>query len=214
MAASTTSASLAHVLWLGGSPCAGKSSISDALAVKYQTIAYHFDRMEPQHIARSDATTNPELMAFLALAMDQRWLRRSPDEMARNAIASWKARFPLVLEDLHALPADRLIVAEGPGLFPDIVAPLLTNSRQAVWLVTSEALCTAVRQQRGGSALGTSDPALAVRNIIARDLLMAHYVKQETDARRLTCYEVDGGRSLARMTDLVEQHFAPFLPAS
>jgi hypothetical protein len=150
MAASTTSASLAHVLWLGGSPCAGKSSISEALAVKYQTIAYHFDRMEPQHIARSDATTNPELMAFLAFAMDQRWLTRSPDEMARNAIASWKARFPLVLEDLHALPADRLIVAEGPGLFPDIVAPLLTNSRQAVWLVTSEALCTAVRQQRDG----------------------------------------------------------------
>ena len=202
-----------HVFWIGGSPCAGKTSIADALATKYQGNVYHFDRMEVQHIARSNKATNPELMAFLAMDMDERWLTRSPGAMARNAIASWQARFPLVLEDIRAFPTNAPLFAEGPGLFPDCVAPLLINPRQAVWLVTTESLCAAVRRQRGGSALGTSDPDRALSNIVRRDLRMAHYVKRQAAARQLLCHEVDGSRSLAAMLALVEEQFAPCLPA-
>ncbi|MGE5333383.1 MAG: zeta toxin family protein [Nitrososphaerota archaeon] len=206
----------AHVIWIGGSPCAGKTTIADTLAAKYHGNVYHFDRMEMRHIARSDEATNPDLMAFLALDMDQRWLTRSPDEMARNAIASWQARFPLVLEDLRAFPTDAPIFAEGPGLFPGCVAPLLSTPQQAVWLVTSERLCAAVRQQRkqrGGFALETSDPDLALRNIVRRDLLMAAYVQREAEALHLTCHVVDESRSLARTIALAEQHIAPHLGA-
>ena len=132
--------------------------------------------------------------------------------MARDAIASWQARFPLVLEDLRALLMNAPIFAEGPGLFPECVASVLINPQQAVWLVTTAQVCTAVRGQRGGSALETSDPALALHNIVQRDLLMARHVKHEAARRHLTCYEVDGSRSLAQMTALVEQQFAPYLP--
>ncbi len=204
----------AHVFWIGGSPCAGKTSIADALAAKYQGNVYHFDRMEKNHIARSNEATNPDLMAFLAMDMDQRWLTRSPDAMARNAIASWQARFPLVLEDVRALPMNIPLFAEGPGLFPECVAPLLINPQQAVWLVTTARFCMAVRRQRGGSALGTSDPARALRNIVQRDLRMARYVKRQATVRQLICHEVDGSRSLAQMIALVEEQFAPCLPVS
>lgn len=202
----------AHVFWIGGSPCAGKTSIADALATKYQGNVYHFDRMERDHIARSNEATNPDLMAFLAMNMDQRWLTRSPDAMARNAIVSWQARFPLVLEDVRAFPANAPLFAEGPGLFPGCVAPLLINPQQAVWLVTTEPLCMAVRRQRRGSALGTSDPDLALRNIVRRDLRMARFVKRQAAARQLTCHEVDGSHPLAQMLALVEEQFAPYLP--
>lgn len=205
-------ATYAHVFWIGGSPCAGKTSIANALAAKYHGNAYHFDRTENDHIARSNEATNPDLMAFLAMDMDERWLTRSPGSMARNAIASWQARFPLVLEDVRALPTNAPLFAEGPGLFPGCVAPQLINPHQAVWLVTTEPLCAAVRRQRGGSALGTSDPALALRNIVRRDLRMARYVKRQAAARHLTCHEVDRSRSLARMLALVEEQFAPYLP--
>ena len=201
----------AHVLWIGGSPCAGKTSIADALAAAHHGVAYHFDRMEPQHIARSHEATNPELMAFLALDMEQRWLLRPPLEMARNTLASWWARFPLVLEDLRALPPDTPIFAEGPGLFPELVTPLLTSPQQALWLVTTEPFCLLVRQQRGGAYLETSDPARSLRNIVARDVLLARHVEREASARGLAWYAVDGGRSLSAMTALAERHFAPYL---
>jgi hypothetical protein len=202
-----------HVLWIGGSPCAGKTSIADALAAAHHGVAYHFDRMEMAHIARSTEATNPDLMAFLALDMEHRWLLRTPEEMARNAIASWRARFPLVLEDLRALPTDAPIFAEGPGLFPERVAPLLASPRQALWLVTTSSFCQMVRQQRGGSFLETSDPAGSLRNIVERDMVMARLVKRQAKARHLTCYAVDGSQSLAQMTALVEEHFAPYLSA-
>ncbi len=35
---------LAHVLWIGGAPDAGKTSIANLLAEKHQLQVYHFDR--------------------------------------------------------------------------------------------------------------------------------------------------------------------------
>ena len=204
---------LAHVLWIGGSPCAGKTSIADSLAEKYQGAVYHFDRMEPQHIARTTAANNPDLMAFLAMDMDQRWLTRSPDEMAHNAMASWLSRFPMVLDDLRAMPTTSPIFAEGPGLFPECVAPLPVSPDQAIWLVAAEPFCLMVRQQRGGSSLNASDPDLALRNIVQRDVVMARAVERQASERHLACHTVDGSRSLAQMIALVEQHFAPYLRA-
>ena len=201
----------ARVLWIGGSPCAGKTSIADALAVAHHGVAYHFDRMEMAHIARSSATTNPELMAFLAMDVEQRWLLRTPEEMARNAIASWRARFPLVLEDLSALLAAAPIFAEGPGLFPELVAPLLASPHQALWLVTTEPFCAMVRQQRGGDYLETSDPERGLRKIVERDMAMARFVAREASERGLTWHAVDGSQSLERMTALVGEQFAPYL---
>ena len=203
----------AHVLWIGGSPCAGKTSIADALAMNYHGAVYHFDRMEPQHIAQTTARNNPELMAFLAMDMDERWLTRPPDEMAHNAMASWLARFPMVLDDLRAMPADTPIFAEGPGLFPECVAPLLVSPHQAIWLVTTEPFCLKVRQRRSGSSLETSDPDFALRNIVQRDVLMARSVEWQASERQLACHAVDGSQTLAQMTVLIEQHFAPYLRA-
>lgn len=43
------------------------------------------------------------------------------------------------------------------------------------------------------------------------DCQLARYVKQQAEEQHLPFYEVDGSRSLAEMTDLVERHFDPYL---
>jgi adenylylsulfate kinase-like enzyme len=40
---------LSHVLWLGGSVCAGKSSIARTLGAKDGLRVYHYDRHEQEH---------------------------------------------------------------------------------------------------------------------------------------------------------------------
>jgi hypothetical protein len=209
---------LGHVLWIGGSPCAGKTSISDRLAQTYQLQVYHFDRTEREHIARRIAQGDARLTAFLSQSMDERWLKRSPEVMAQSVISFWTERFHQVLEDLLALPQAPGIIAEGPGLFPECVFPCLSHPHQAIWLVPTDAFCTAIRQHRHAAGIDgfqqTSDPERAVRQLIERDHLLARYVKQQTEALHLPLYEVDGNRSLDEMTRLVEQHFAPLLPPS
>jgi hypothetical protein len=204
---------LAHILWIGGSTCAGKSTIAERLAERYQLPAYFFDRREPFHIYRSIPEQQPHLIGFMAMTMDERWVLRSPEAMALHTIASWSTeRFPMVLDDLSSMPAEAPIIAEGPGLFPQQVAPLLTRPNQGIWLVASRDLIEQVRHARPGLARMTSDPERTMRNIIDRDILIADHVRQGAQTLGLPHIEVDL-QNIHQAYAMVEKHFAEALPA-
>ncbi len=215
---------LAHVLWIGGSPDAGKTTVAQLLAEKHRLQVYHFDRREPDHLRRADPTRHP---ALHALARDLQelgertwqesyWVRRPVAEQARGAIASWTERVDLAVEDLLAMPADRPIVAEGPGFFPEAILPLLASPRQAIWLVPSDDFKRASHARRGKSAwrVELSDPERAYRNHVERDLLMAEHYRQQARVLGVPLLEVDGSRPVEEVAAAVEAHFAPRLRAA
>jgi hypothetical protein len=216
MAGDDVRLAFAHVLWIGGSPDAGKTSIARTLADRYGLRAYHFDRHELAHFGRLDPARHPALYTAHPdrMTSEQRWVEPSPEAMARATIASWMERFGMALDDLLALPATTPIVAEGPGFFPECVAPLIDDPCQAVWLVPSEAFKrdSVIRRGKPGTRHETSDPERATRNLIARDLLMGEHIRRRARELGLTVYTVDGTRDLDAMTALVEAHFAPRLP--
>ncbi len=168
---------LLHVLWIGGPPDCGKTTVADLLAEQYGLQVYHMDRHELDHIRRADPTLHPATYALRPhlddpedrALLDETWVLHSPEEMAVSAMASWTDRMPLIVEDLLALPADRAIVAEGPGFFPEVVLPLLADVRQAIWMVPTEAFKRAsyARRRKGEwrRAL-VSDPERSTRNHI------------------------------------------------
>lgn len=211
---------LSHVLWIGGSPCAGKSTIAHTIARVYVLIDYHLDAWSSNHFARRVAAGDAEAEAFLRMTMDQRWLQRSIEELAQEAIESWTRDFSLVIEDLLALPQETMIVAEG-NFFPASVAPYLSDPHQAIWLVPTDAFLEkarrqkwtelARRQKRHGVYNEGSNPEQRRRNIIERDGRLARYVRQQAEELRFSIYEVDDSRSPAEMTELVERHFDPYL---
>lgn len=200
---------LAHVRWIGGSPAAGKSTITRMLAATHSLTVYDFDGHESDHAVRrmTDAATYPAYASFLALTMDQRWLLRSIEDMAQQAIAMWTERFRLVVDDLCALPKSARVLTEGAGLFSECVGSLISSRRHAIWLVPTASFCREVRLQRdAGSFADTSDPSRALDNLIARDILLAQYVREQAKEVGLTVLEVDGTRSIERTASLVEQH--------
>ena len=150
----------------------------------------------------------------MAMTMDERWVLRGPDEMARQSIAqNSEDRFPMVVDDLLRLPGTGAILAEGAGLFPAQVEPLLSDARAAIWLIASPELIRQVRSVRGegrGVADLTSDPPRAFENLVARDVLMAQYIRREAEQRGLTIVDVDP-QTVAGVADKVERHFAPLL---
>ncbi|HJT58086.1 MAG TPA: hypothetical protein VJ761_16395 [Ktedonobacteraceae bacterium] len=211
---------LSHVLWIGGSPCAGKSTLGHTIARTHVFLDYHLDPMGRNHMRRRLAAGDANLEAFLKMSMDQRWLERSVEELVQEVLESWTKECQLAVEDLLAMPDEWFIVAEG-NFFPECVAPYLSSPHQAIWLVPTASFCDQIRRtrdaeqarrrERHGVADESSDPERRLRNLIERDCQLAHYVKEQAEKLHLTVYEVDGSRSLDEMTMLVEKHFEPYL---
>ncbi|MGD9890788.1 MAG: hypothetical protein AB7R89_05150 [Dehalococcoidia bacterium] len=215
-------APLSRVLWIGGAQWSGKTSVAQLLAARHPLLLYVYDYHDARsHADRScaDPERFPHSHAFLA-ALDRNpddvWVTPSPDVMAADARHSFRERFAMVCEDLAALPAGVPVLAEGWGLRPDLIAPLLDDRRRAVFLVPTEdfrerqvrTLPRAGRLQTPG----VSDPDRAQRNRVERDRLLARDVVESATRLGLRVITVDGSQSVAEVAALVEAQFRPFLP--
>ena len=131
---------LSHVLWIGGGPGSGKSSVAQALAERFELQRYSVD----EH----DAAHEPRMPTFLA------------DDTIDGFLTASRHRFRLVLEDLAALPSSAAAVVEGVQLFPTSVAAVLRDPGQAVFLLPVER--DAVSQRIGWEARDLRLTMLAV----------------------------------------------------
>jgi hypothetical protein len=207
---------LSHVLWIGGGPCVGKTTLARILAGKYDLKIYNLDW---HHVREHRERPGGVPRGWDDLSMDERWLWPTPAELAEREGASWTARFGLVVDDLLALPASRPIVAEGPSAFPWCVSRVIRSARQAIFLLPTPSWreTVLVRRHRdapgGHSSAMTSDPERARRNIAERDILLATRIADSCDELGLRYVRVDGSRDLDDTLILLEEHFGPHLPA-
>jgi hypothetical protein len=131
----------------------------------------------------------------------------------------WEEGFACVVEDLLMLPRTRTIVAEGPGAFPSCVAPLLDSPRQAIFLVpTPERRETTAVRRWGEGQLGRF-PGIVERerglaNVAARDVRIDARIRASCAELGLRCETVDGTRDLDASLAMLEEQFAPYLPAT
>ncbi|MGE0057762.1 MAG: hypothetical protein AB7P33_09550 [Dehalococcoidia bacterium] len=206
---------LSHVLWLGGPPDAGKTTIAKELAEWHGLQLYRFDEHEQDHMARAEPAAKPALWAAKPenLTPEQRWLTFTPDEMAYATIDSWSERFEYACEDLLAMPKSPAIIAEGPGFFPDLVMMVLDDPRQAAFLIPTPAfqLESVERRQKPGDRHETTNPQQATANLIARDQYMTEHIRTRAEALGLTIIEIDGTRPVDDIAGQLELQWAPWL---
>jgi hypothetical protein len=139
---------------------------------------------------------------------DEAWLA-DIDEMVAISIAANEERCRLMIEDLGALPASPLVIAEGTPLFPSYVAPRLIDRDRAVWLIPTPEFQTARLGERPGHTWQqTSDPERALENRIERERLVGERIEAEAVARDLRVIRIDGSISLLEVAGEVEAIFA------
>ncbi len=212
----TVAQRLGHVLWIGGGPCAGKTTLSRFLAGKYDFRIYNLD----WRYANEDRfNSGPAVRWWAAHTMDERWVDITADELFDRSTACWNELFPMAIDELLTLPASRPIIAEGPGALPWLVGPILRHPRQAVFLVPELALrdrVVAERERVGGPVAyhNTSDPDRARSNHRERDRRL--YLQIEASCRELglRLVRVADPIDLEARLELVEDHFRPHLPAT
>lgn len=209
---------LHHALWIGGGQWTGKSTVARLLALRYGLTAYHYDyhdarahndRRIAHRVRLGEPTTDPD--------PDTVWVHTTPEEMTAETLAGFPVRFEWALDDLRALVSGRPIIAEGWGLRPELVAPIIDSPRRMIVMVpTQEFRQHQLRELPRATALGhqVSDPTRAQQNRLARDRLVAENAVHTARNLGIRVTEVDGSRNADAVADSVADHFAPYLPPS
>ena len=109
-----------RVYWLGGSPCAGKSSVADLLAERYDLTVYRCDDAYFRHTQICNPIDQPTLYAITTMSWDEIWMR-PVDVQVASELAAYREEFPMILADLSTLPPDRPILVEGAACLPNLV---------------------------------------------------------------------------------------------
>jgi hypothetical protein len=216
-------AAAGRVMWIGGAQWTGKSSVARVLAMRHGLVHYAYDYHDARsHLTRAVAEPHryPHRAETARRLADpdfyESWVTSSPRKLAERARLEHVERFDMVVNDLAALPGCATVVAEGWGLRPDLVAPLLDAPEQAVFLVPSDEFVErqlATLERAGVFFASVSDPDGAQRNRVARDRLLAHDVLAAAQRCGLRVITITTSLNLAAVTDLVEAQFRPFLPA-
>lgn len=181
-----------HILWIGGAQGAGKSTAARVFAHRQGLRLYFVDAFTYSHIERVEGGPYPVMRAFGAKAMDDRWLHPEPEEMADEFLEYSRERFRMIQEDLGALPSEPAIVAEGPQLLPELVAPVLPRPDSAVWLVPTPRLQRGLLEARPSAGPGhTSNADLVKEKMTRRNELIAERIRASALQHGLSLVEID-----------------------
>jgi hypothetical protein len=202
---------LAQTLWIGGGQWAGKSTVATLLARRYGLTAYRHD----YHNARAHWDRRYAAAARAGVTLEEptpesMYIAVTPEAAAASALEVLHQAFAWVLDDLRALVSGRPIIAEGWGLRPSLVAPILPDPRQMIVMVPTDEfrLWQSEHLDRASApSAPVSDVELAQRNRMARDRLVA--LDAVAEARRLgiRVYEVDGSVDAEGVAGIVADHF-------
>jgi hypothetical protein len=199
---------LAHVLWLGGSACAGKTSAARALAAAHGLTLYSCDDWFEEHRRRAVPASHPHFHRLMDLPVEELW-SQPPARQARDLLLFYEDELAMVVEDLRRLPGP--VLAEGVGLLPSRIADALSTPRQACWLIATPQFRRRHQPRREAWPAGPlgrcRDPERAFAGWMARDDEVARQLAAQAAARSLRCRVIDGSSSERQTVAALARHF-------
>lgn len=119
-----------------------------------------------------------------------------------------------MVEDVEALPASPLVVAEGTPLLPWLIADRLASRDHAVWLAPTPEFRRARLVERPGTEWKrSSDPPRALENRILREHAVGERIERDARERGLHVLSVDGSRGIPELASAIEEVFAEAIAA-
>ena len=167
---------LQHVYWLGGSPCSGKSTITDLIHNQYGIEIYHVDEAVRTKFGPYDPVTQPFMYRWANMVWedtkreDNAWddaasMNTAPSHrpesfwdyvwmrpvqtLVDEVFQCYSEQLTLVLQDILESPSRNPMLVEGNSLLPSKVAPLIPDRSRALWMAPSAEFQRRMYPQRG-----------------------------------------------------------------
>lgn len=197
-----------NIFWIGGSPCAGKSSIAKLLAERHNLFVHHCDDVSDARTEKMKSKALPVVSMLSELGKCAR-LAQSPQWQADTEISFYKEQFDSVLEELTDLSDAGGIVAEGADLMPELLDQIHVPFKRAIWIIPTPEFQLEFYRARAWAHEYVKDcqsPTVAFDNWMQRDILFAQYIQKTATKMNGRVLVVDGKNTIVQNADLVERH--------
>jgi len=199
---------LANLYLIGGSPCSGKTTITNQIAETHGLSTYRCDDAYFEH-AKVLTAEQPVFSWLINATSEAIWMRPVPQQID-DELEIYREEFPFIVRDLKNLAASGPVIAEGAALLPSLVASLGVAPHRAIWIVPTEEFQRhhyGRRDWRHDVVKDCSDPDQAWENWMARDAGFARQVALDAHEHGFALITVDGTASIESNLTIVERHF-------
>ncbi|OKP84836.1 hypothetical protein A3844_18810 [Paenibacillus helianthi] len=201
------------IYWIGGSSCAGKSTLAKMYAEKYELELYSCDEYFDRHLQDVATSEYPAMHKVSTMSPNEAFYTREVQEQLSVYIQVFIEDFSFVIKDL-AKRKDKPVVVEGNQLLPSLVSAHLNEHHKAIWIIPTEQFQREQYSKREwiqGILQNTENPAVAFNKWMFRDALFSEFVQKSAFELQLNVLEVDGSNTLQENFRLIENLFSEII---
>lgn len=194
---------------IGGSPCAGKSTVAEILSRKYDLYYFKVDDFLDRYTELAAAKGGPICQKQKEWSWEQIWMREL-ELQCKEEFTFYEEVFEFVVADLKALSCKNGIITEGAAYVPKLIKRLGIASNRYISITPTEEFQIYHFKKREFVPYileGCTDKEAAFANWMGRDVLFAKEVQRQCAEENYVSIINDGGMKIDEMVDRVERHF-------
>ena len=198
-----------NIYYIGGSTCAGKSSVAEILSKKHDLYYFKTDDFLDRYMQAGARKGYPVCRKTAGMSAEQVWMRE-PLLQCREEFDIYRDIFEFVAADLDRIEWKGGIITEGTAYLPELMKQFgVPGSRYIVITPTKEFQVIHYRKRAFVPLVleGCSDKEKAFRNWMDRDVLFAQEVRRQCHKENYVSVINDGNMDLDELANLVAAHF-------
>lgn len=198
-----------NIYFIGGSPCAGKSTISEIIAKKYDLYYFKVDDYLEKYMQLAANNNKPLCKKNLSLDSDGIWMR-DPKLQANEEFGIYKEIFDILINDLEKIDCNKPIITEGCAYIPTLMKNLGIATTRYLSIIPTKEFQISHYQKRfwvPDVLKNCSNKDKAFKNWMERDHLFALEIKKQCDKENYKVIINDGNINIDKMINEVIKHF-------
>ncbi len=199
---------MANIYYIGGSPCSGKSTVTEILAAKYHLFYFKVDDFIDKYLKMGASKGYEICKKQDSLRADEIWMRE-PVLQCQEELLYYKETFAFVLEDLMQIK-EKDIITEGAAYLPELMRKLnISNNRYISITPTRDFQISHYKKREWISFVleGCSDKEKAFSNWMERDILFAKEVQKQCIKENYVSIINDGNIEVDEYVHRIAAHF-------
>lgn len=195
--------------FIGGSPCSGKSTVTEILAKKYDLYYFKVDDFLDKYIDMGASEGRPVCTRIKAMTPEETWMRE-PMVQFEEELAWYREVFDLVCEEINRIQNVSGIIAEGAAYLPDLMKSMNVPYNQYLSITPTkdfQLFHYSKREWVPYVLQECSDKEKAFENWMERDALFAEDVQQQCKEEGYRSIVNNGEIGIDELVEMVEGHF-------